>query len=371
MENQFHKLTLFYGSRMKKIFKYLVLSLLFTSTHSFAEKGQVTLTNKQVADAIQTTFEQNLFQLPPRVQGHYGIRLYRTTKDEKYLPAALYDYYFVADRMHTISNQIFHKGYVLARSKELIANLSKGKRGKARRASIKKFPTFIFYADEVLRYSARLDEFGVEIPPIFINAIKSYDFLPVLKDKEMIRAWAAQLANYVYWLRQLGIADYTAQYQAAFFDAYPHEEDDEMSKWHFKNKLYGLTHIVFADSQYYQHKVSSDELGWILNYFDRNEERIFNVASDDIIAEIGICYEIMDQHYRPMVAKTKAHLVNSFNPDAGMIPSVSGRIDLSTGEHRNVLALMLLNWPEKLNQGPYFKDIEAVKKYLPTNDLKP
>jgi hypothetical protein len=35
-----------------------------------------------------------------------------------------------------------------------------------------------------------------------------------------------------------------------------------------------------------------------------------------------------------------------------MVPSESGSTDLEDGEHRNVLAIMLLDWPERLYPGP-------------------
>ncbi len=324
---------------------------------------------QKVAMTIKQNFESHLFQLPPRIQGHYGIRLFRMTGEEKYLPSALYDYYVIVDRLHRTSYRLNHPGYVMNKSKALTDAMSHGKRGKARRKALKKHPEFIFYADELLRYLSRMNEFGVEIPPLFMNKLKSYDFLPGLTDKTMIRAWAAQLANYVYWLKELGIADYRDEYKHAFTKAYKDVDDDSLTNWHFRNKLYGLTHFVFAASNYYQQYVSEEELGWVLDYFRANQSRIFEVASADIIAEIGISFELMQQGDDPMVAKTKQKLVDAFDWQAGMIPSVSGKIDYATGEHRNVLAYMLFTWPEKLHRGPHFKQIESMRKYLPTHSF--
>lgn len=327
------------------------------------------LSYQQVAEQIKTTFESELFQLPPRTQGHYGIRLYRMTGDKKYLPAALYDYYVVSDHLHTIVPYLENEGYIEQSAQRLTKAMSRGTRGNARRKALKKFPEFIFYADELLRYSARLDAFGVELPPAVLATLKEYDFLPALTDKTMIKAWAAQLANYVYWLRQLGISDYSEQYKQAFLNAYPNSDDDKLSRWHFRNKLYGLTHFIFAASGYYQHKVSLTEFGWILQYFEQNQTRLLKDATDDITAEIGISFLLMDNDTHPLVKQTKDRLVKSFNVEAGMIPSVSGKVDLATGEHRNVLAYMLFTWPDKLTEGPYFHEIHSVQKYLPTNDF--
>lgn len=360
---------------MKKHFKACFSAVLLLSTACAADEvesngKEQTLSYNDVAQRIKTTFEQNLYQLPPRTQGHYGIRLFRMTADKKYLPSALYDYYVVSDRMHTIVPYLNDQGYIAKSSKRLTDAMSNGTRGKARRQALQKFPEFIFYADELLRYSSRLDAFGVELPDSVLNTLKEYDFLPGLTDKTMIRAWAAQLANYVYWLKQLGIADYSKQYKKAFLAAYPDSQDADLSKWHFRNKLYGLTHFIFAASGYYQHYVSTDEFGWILTYFEDNKQRLLKDATDDITAEVGISYLLMQQKDHPLVTETKDRLVAAFNIKAGMVPSVSGKINLASGEHRNVLAYMLFTWPDKMTEGPYFHEINGVQKYLPTHEFE-
>ncbi|MEW6997126.1 DUF3541 domain-containing protein [Colwelliaceae bacterium BS250] len=360
---------------MKKYFKAFFTAFIFLTTACAADDGDINdkqqvLSYSEVSGRIKMTFENNLYQLPPRTQGHYGIRLYRMTGDKKYLPAALYDYYVVSDRMHTIVPYLNDAGYITKRSKHLTDAMSNGTRGKARRKALQKFPEFIFYADELLRYSSRLDAFGVELPDSVINTLKGYDFLPGLTDKTMIRAWAAQLANYVYWLKQLGIADYSKQYKKAFIAAYPDSEDDQLSKWHFRNKLYGLTHFIFAASGYYQHYVSTNEFGWILNYFENNKKRVLHDATDDITAEVGISYLLMQKKNHPLVTETKDRLVAAFNIEAGMVPSVSGKVNLASGEHRNVLTYMLFTWPEQMTEGPYFHEINGVQKYLPTHEFE-
>ena len=350
--------------------KYYVLLIILTlCCGACASRNQ--LTETEVAAGIKQTFENNMFRLPPRVQGHYGLRLYRVTGDHKYLYPSLFDYYVVLDRINTISNHLNEQDYISNKAIELTAAMSKGTRGKARRQAIRKFPDFIFYANYLLSYSARLDDFGVAIPSNIRQALKNYDFLPGLTNKVMIRAWAAQSANYVYWLRKLGIVDHSKAFKRAFLAAYPDDEDHQLSRWHLRNKLYGLTHFIFAGSDYYQHYVSLAEFGWILDYFEKNKQLILQAATDDIAAELGLCFLLMKQSGHPIVKLTKARMINSYIADAGMIPSISGKVELATAEHRNVLAYMLLRWPKILTRGPYFYQIEKIHRYLPTHHHRP
>ncbi|WP_371186862.1 DUF3541 domain-containing protein [Thalassotalea maritima] len=332
------------------------------SIHQAATKS---VSYQQVATRIQHTFEQHLYQLPPRIQGHYAIRLYRLTGDKKYLSAALYDYYVVNDRLHAIVSNLDKPNYITDKSAQLISQLSLGKRGKARRLALKPFPEFIFYADALLRYAARLNEFGIDVPEAVRNALASYDFLPALTNQAMIHAWAAQLANYVYWLDQLGIVDHRQRYQQAFIAAYPDHNDHALSRWQFHNKLYGLTHFIFAASRYYQQHLELSKFSWVLNYFTRNQQRIVEQASADIIAEVGLSYLLLKQHQHPMVSISKDSLIQAFDPTVGLIPSVSGKAELASAEHRNVLALMLLSWPQTLHQGPHFEQLPSIDGLLP------
>jgi len=352
----------------KGIRALLLLLLLGTGaglTTGCASMAPITgLTASDVADRIQKNFEAHLYQLPPRTQGHYGLRLYRITGNPLYLNAVLYDYYAVVDRINAILPNLNNRDYISQQSKRLIADISNGKRGRARRKSLRKYPEFIFYA-KTLGYAARLNEYGVNVPTDVIAALARYDFKSALTDKKMIKAWAAQLSNYAYWLRQLGIADYTLAYKNAFLQTYPDDRDHKLSRWQYKNKIYGLTHFIFAASGYYQYSVSAKEFDWIIKYFTKNQQRILDNTSADVMAEVAINYLLAGQADNTLIDKIKAKLLNQFNPDHAMIPSVSGKIDLATGEHRNVLALMLFNWPEQLSPGPCLLQVTDLAKYLP------
>ncbi len=46
----------------------------------------------------------------------------------------------------------------------------------------------------------------------------------------------------------------------------------------------------------------------------------------------------------PVVYKTQKHIQNAINREKNMVPSTSNGTNLKEGEHRNVLAIMLLDW---------------------------
>lgn len=323
--------------------------------------------NAEVYHAIKANLEKHLFELPPRIQGHYGIRQYRMTGDVKYANAALVDLYAVTEAQAFYACNLDKKDFISNEANKAISVLGKGPRAKARKKALKPFPEFIFYTDVLLRYSSRIDEFDLTGPchEQLIETLKKADLKTGLTDKAMIETWAAQLINYVYWAKQIGVGDYLADYKTAFIGVYPDSKDSELDKKQYRNKLYGMTHFIFAASEYYQHNVDAKEFAWILDHFEQNIDRILKDATDDIIAEVGISFLLAGQADNPVVAKTQQHIVNAFNEKEQIIPSPRGNPDLVMGEHRNVLAMMLLDWPEKLHRGPHLAELKATKKYLP------
>lgn len=359
-------MTLMKANATKRICIYLAVMIFGLIAGCDIQKNESDIRPSELVKGIRQNFESRLYELPPRIQGHYGLRLYRTSGDQRYINAVLYDYYAIVDRINAILPNLGDRDYIAKQAQTLTSEISNGKRGRARRKSLLKYPEFIFYA-EALGYAARLDEFGIAVPAAVTNALANYDFQTALTDKVMIEAWAAKLANYAYWLRQLNIVDYTQAYKSAFLETYPNDRDSDLSRWQYKNKLYGLTHLMIADSEYYQHAVSAKEFGWILKYFTDNQQRILDSTSADVIAEVAICFLLAGQADHTFVAEIKSTLLSQYSAEHSMIPSVSGKIDLATGEHRNVLTLMLFDWPDQLTAGPCFRQFKEIIKYLPNS----
>ncbi|CAM4309588.1 DUF3541 domain-containing protein [Shewanella denitrificans] len=357
--------------RKSRTLSYLALSLALISGPLFAKGAPEphNLSQAEVRVKIKDTFEHNLYSLPPRVQGHYGIRMYRMTGENKYANASLIDLITISDRLSFYACSSDDKEFIRSQSLNELNKLKDmpGQRAQARYKATTPYPDFMFYADILLRYASRVDEFGFEGPchDKIIAALKAKDLAPALTDKKMIKAWAAQLINYAYWAEQLGVGNYVAQYKKAFIKAYPDNKDKKLSKNQYRNKIYGMTHFIFAASNYYQYPVDAKEFKWILDYFDKNIDRILKDATEDIVTEVGISFLLAGQPDHRVVGITQEFVTKAFSPKHQMIPSPAGQRILSSGEHRNVLAMMLLDWPEKMHPGPYFYNIPSTRADIP------
>jgi len=303
---------------------------------------------RQSAALIRQTYEQQLFSLPAFKAGHYGLRMYRQTMDPKYAAAVWCDLARVASRLNRFAAEVHTPGQIERYCRQRLARYARvgGERGQLRYAEVKDSPEYLFLGVDLIGSMGRAHEYGLrhQQDATLREVIRRYDFKRYATDHGMIRAWAAQLANQVYWLRQLGEQDVVGDFVDAFRQVYPDAADAELSDQQFANKLYGMTHLVLADSGYYQRQVDESGHQWIYDYFRTHIDVILSRAKEDVIAEVGICFLLAGLEGDPVVGKTRKAILSAVDAERGMIPSVAGSFDLKSGEHRNLLAIMLLDW---------------------------
>lgn len=312
------------------------------------------LSDSDATRLLRHTFESRYIELGSGARQHYSLRLYRLSGDKRYLPDIASDAYETASRLNHYVAMLGDPKARKAESSRLIGNISDGPRGQRRKEVLAgsgdlRFAMYLTYL------LAKLDDLGLkhERQGELISYLKAHpDLKKVMLDPEFIKAYAAQAANYVYWMEQLGVADLRQDFDQAMRHTYPDAKDGKLSKKQFKNKVYGMTHIVLAASGYYQHDLKAADYRWITDYFLSHGQQILERTSEDVMAEVALCLELTGQGDQPLVRSIKDRLKQAINIKAGLIPSVSGKVALSSGEHRNVLAIALLAWPAKRFDGP-------------------
>ncbi|MEZ9291568.1 DUF3541 domain-containing protein [Vibrio lentus] len=323
---------------------------------------------KQSADLIRTTYESQLYTLAAFKEGHYGLRMYRQTLDDKYSAAVWSDMARVASKLSGLSNDVQTMEQIVLYSEKRVASyVGDNDERSVRRYNITKhMPEYLYLGVDLLGSMARANEYGLEHKndAKLREIIRRYDFSRYVTNEDMVKAWAAQLANQVYWLRQLGEQDVVNEFVETFKKAYPDSQDRKLSSQQYGNKIYGMTHVIFGDSEYYQHQVSEQEHQWIYDYFRENIDTILLRAKEDVIAEVGLTFLLAGLEDDPVVEKTRLAIQASIDKDHGMIPSITGDFDLEYGEHRNVLAIMLLDW-QQVNEAPTLKGNPKVFTTIP------
>lgn len=315
-----------------------------------------------IAEAIRSHYETALSDLPQSKQRHYAQRLYRITGDDRYLPLNRAYAERLKRRVSKEITQLEAPGHAERRSQKIVANYSTGSEKKRRRKQMLGQWGEIPYAKKLAFELVQAKAYGLlnerDLPGYrrAINYLKSMDFGPFLFDPGVMSIYAAQVVNLTYYLYDLGVADLREGVMAAFRQQYPPERDAALSRAEYRNKIYGMTHFVIAASRYYQQPVDSATFDWVLKEFAAGLEPIVERSKEDIYTEVGISFQLAGKTQHPAVERLQSTLLQAYNPAARMIPAEDGSTDLAHGEHRNVLAIMLLDWPERLYPGPVLSE---------------
>ncbi|WP_192036228.1 DUF3541 domain-containing protein [Halomonas sp. YLGW01] len=316
------------------------------------------LPQPDIAAEIRSRYDAALETLPQAQQRHYAQRLYRLTGDERYRQALeAYAARLVASLQQDIAG-LARPGYASRRAAVLLERYpQRTAKQRRRRQMLGEWGEVIFakrlaFRLNQARFHGLLNEAQLPDYRRALDYLATQDYKAFLTSPAVIEVYAAQVANLTHDLYGLGVVDYRDEAIAAFRAHYPEERDAALSRVSFRNKIYGLTHFVIAASDYYQHPVSAEAHGWILEYFETHLARILAETKEDIYTEVGIGFLLAEQEAHPAVERIKQALRHAYDPMARMIPGEYGSIDLARGEHRNVLAIMLLEWPERLYQGP-------------------
>ncbi|SDL19558.1 protein of unknown function [Franzmannia pantelleriensis] len=318
-----------------------------------------TATREDVAEAIQARYEAELFTLSPDKQRHYAQRLYRISGDARYVPLSESHAKRLMLRLgESLDGLALHDDYAARRSQVLLdAYPTRTARQRARRQMFADWDDMI-YARRLLFTLIQLDYYGLLDAPRLaghepaLDYLAQVDFAAFLTDPQVLSVYAAQVANIVHYLYQLGIVDLRDEVVGAFRQHYSPARVAALDVDEYRNRIYGMTHLVIADSRYYQREVSAAEHAWILEAFAAELPRILRDTTEDIMAEVGISFLLAGQQDHPAVTQLREAIVDAYDPQARMIPATDGSTDLERGEHRNVLAIMLLRWPEQLHPGP-------------------
>lgn len=357
-------------------FTVIVVTLLF-ALQSSAEQ-QTAASYKVHAERLKQTFESALFTFSPAKQKHYAVRLYRITGDKRYIYPIVFHLLILLKKLHYDEQGLHDPAYIQQQSTQVVSHdFALGATNhEKRRFDLPKYGNVAFYR-KLSKNINTLREYNLIGTGVFPATDKMIEALQSQKDKlaaflldrELMKTDGAQLVNYVYYLYRLNVIDIRQTYLMGLQEALMKEkQDSELSDPQYNDKIYGLTHVILAASDYYQEYVDRKEFAWILDYFEQNIETILTRTKPDVYAEVGLCFLLAQDKDSQALKKIKDAIVSDINLEKGMILSVKGSDDLHTGEHRNVLAIMLLDWPTSLFRGPDLRNMSTFQELLPIQE---
>ncbi|MBP9865423.1 MAG: DUF3541 domain-containing protein [Candidatus Omnitrophica bacterium] len=349
---------------MRRVFSFILIGLLLLHGQTAAFEDVRLFSDADIAASIKLYFESRKDELRPEIRGHWMLRLYRISGDIRYRRELQAYGDYLTGKLKNFVSGLEDPGLKARLVSELLGPEQRSEKGKyAKRRKVLSEVTDYLYMHQLLYVTFMVQSVGLQRQeaPAFqqaLTALRGFPFESYLRERSLILYYAAETSNDVYYLKILGLADFEVEYFKAFQSVY-REVDERLDPVLLENKIYGMTHLMIAASEYYQRKVSQEKFGWVLDYFDKHLEEILPRLKPDVVAEVGLCFLLAGLPDHAVAAQTRRFIAWSWDPASGIIPSVRGGVDLNQSEHRNVLALMLLGGFDRLYPGPNLADSSA------------
>ncbi|HLF30302.1 MAG TPA: DUF3541 domain-containing protein [Xanthomonadales bacterium] len=337
------------------ILRCLLGGLLIVTSGCVSANRPPLISAEAAAEQIKHFYETRGDELEPQKRAHFKLRLYRSSGDPKYLEDIQRYAQSLRSYLKIHNSRLSEPRYVETTALKLLNKEGPGQKHQMRRRVLERYPEFPFY-HRLIYLFYQLKGLGFDVhSPLFktsYEALQKYDFRSVLRDREIIAYYAAGAATTVYHLKSIGIADFEAEFLKYFQELFMADPDVHLGAVEYENKLYGLTHIIIAASDYYQHEVPAEEFRWVLDYFSTNINEILSRTKWDVIAEVGLCFRLAGMKNHPVISKTRGAILRGFDPEKGMIPGKMNPLDLNRLEHRNILSYLLLKDFDRFYSGP-------------------
>lgn len=310
-----------------------------------------------VANQIKTIFESNMLSLPAKIRYHWASRLWRITADKFYLQANLEYFQELTIKYMPIASILDSEEEVKRAADEVLQKYNPNSEKKKNRFEVYKNDPKLLLDINITRYLFLIKMLGFTTYPGFEPYIKKgnqylseSDSASLFLSNGNLEHNPSATANSIYYLQYLGVCDFEEELFSKFKSFWMgHAVNGELE---FKNKIYGLTHIIIAASYFYQRFLPAEKFSWITNYFEENIDEIFERTNCDIVSEVGICMWLTGQTERQAFSKIQDFIAKKFDLKLGCIGREDGKNSLEKLEHRNVLAYMLLTAPKNLYEGP-------------------
>jgi len=275
-------------------------------------------TYDEIAEKIIATYEAKIDGLYGYARFHWLVRLYRISGNSKYLDL-IYDAFLPLkpkflrsiDSLNSAEGIAKHSGEFLATYKK--GNIRKEKRFAFYQKNLE-IPVYLDTLDYLFTLKSLELENAPDIQETYesgINYFKKNDVTAVLLSPEFVTVYPSGSANMIHFLEFLDVSDHRQELYCLSKEYWQSITPESRDIW--LDKIYALTHIVIAASEYYQKFVERKEFDWIFEYFEKNIDMILTNCSTDAITEVGLSFKLVEDPDNRVVRLIKDHLVSHFN----------------------------------------------------------
>lgn len=297
------------------------------------------MSNQSITDTIITTYLSALTEFSPSKKRHFLYRAYVATSRED-LGVLLKEVAISLSHTEKELIRMYNDAYekLLERRQAELSSYSIRKPNDKKKLEQwqKHISLYIFHGLVWALYYLRTLSIS-DTPPFTID-VKSIEN-ELFSDVQFIRYATVSAVNIVFLSRNIGLFNIEEQFSTKFqkiFEDSPHKDIVT-----FTNYIYGLTHIIIGDSNFYTQDILREKYGWVKNALDLYQEQIFDQLSLDINTEVALCYRMFGIENNEYIQKVSQRLLANFYD--GYIHRETDN-SMNFAEHTNAIALLLFNF---------------------------
>jgi len=302
------------------------------------------MTEKEIIDSIIKTYVQRLDELKDIKQRHFLYRAFVSTgrpELQELLRKKMSD--MTRDQAERVIDKYNHNHEKFVAVQGVAASKYRAKKinDQKKKEQWEKHP-LIFAYHTVLwpLYYVRKLELNLPLEnPIKLAEVQA----ELLNNPDFTKYAVVSATNTVYVSRNLGLFDIEPQFVELFKKTFKSDEilaDDVV----FTNYIYGLTHIIIGDSEFYERGVDAQKYAWAKEQFVQYQDEIYKRLTLDINEEVALCLRFLgESNDNEFVQKVKKRLIKVFDVKEGYIQREI-RSNFDFAEHTNAVALVLFNF---------------------------
>ena len=294
-----------------------------------------------IVDTIIRTYVDRRSELPENKQRHFLYRAVKATGREDLSDIFLHElkpYTLKQDGAAVSAYVADQAAYLTAASKDIIKYEPRKQNDAAKKEQWLAVPSL--YANHSLVWSLYyLKVFNVSTLPIKLDVEEIWQTL--LANPNFLKYAPVCAINLIYHLRNLGFGDRTKELGDLFRTVFANTDPNDPVT--YINYVYGLTHIVIGESNFYISTVDQAKLLWIREIFEQQQDPIYDRLTLDINAEVALCLLMLCSDAKQYIAQVEQRLVDNFVAKDGYIH----REEKSTfqfAEHTNAVAILLFRF---------------------------
>lgn len=319
----------------------------------------------KISKKIIDNYEKNIKNLSIYQTGHFFTRAFKITGNKQYEDRLCrfmlsYEPNIISDFFSRIrKEEIQYK----APKEKLLSSL----RIKERYLFYEKNPRTKLYLD-VLQYLIYVDKFNLwdfilkKEKNRFIEILRRESFIKLFLNDEAIKTNGSYIFNSLSVLKKIEICDLTEKAVCILKKIYFNEDlsiKRNISKNEIISMLYSLTHLIIADTLYYERYCN--KYGWVTDFFAKNLDFIIKNSTEDVLAEVGLCFKFCRKEnlYKKEFRKIKRHILIKFST-----LKLRKAQYIIKNEHTNSLIMLLFAENEEIFKGPDLSKNKMMQKNI-------